>query len=91
VYTELTSDHPIDLVRYQVANNYMGRVGLINSGGPSGKNDLADTVLTAIINKRGGGMGLITGRKTFQKPLKEGVAIFHAIQDVYLNKEITIA
>ena len=91
VYKELTSDHPIDLVRYQVANNYMGRVGLINSGGAAGKNDLADTVLTAIINKRGGGMGLITGRKTFQKPLKEGVEIFHAIQDVYLNKEITIA
>jgi class I fructose-bisphosphate aldolase len=91
VYKELASDNPIDLVRYQVANNYMGRVGLINSGGPSGKNDLADAVLTAIINKRGGGMGLITGRKTFQKPLKEGVGIFHAIQDVYLNKEITIA
>jgi len=91
VYTELTSDHPIDLVRYQVANNYMGRVGLINSGGASGKNDLADAVQTAIINKRGGGMGLITGRKTFQKPLKEGVEIFHAVQDVYLNKEITIA
>jgi class I fructose-bisphosphate aldolase len=91
VYTELTSDHPIDLVRYQVANNYMGRVGLINSGGPSGKNDLADAVLTAIINKRGGGMGLITGRKTFQKPLKEGVEIFHAVQDIYLDKEITIA
>ena len=91
VYTELTSDHPIDLVRYQVANNYMGRVGLINSGGASGKNDLADAVQTAIINKRGGGMGLITGRKTFQKPLKQGVEIFHAIQDVYLNKEITIA
>ena len=91
VYKELTSDNPIDLVRYQVAHNYMGRVGLINSGGPSGKNDLADAVLTAIINKRGGGMGLITGRKTFQKPLKEGVEIFHAIQDVYLTKEITIA
>jgi class I fructose-bisphosphate aldolase len=91
VYTELTSDHPIDLVRYQVANNYMGRVGLINSGGASGKNDLADAVQTAIINKRGGGMGLITGRKTFQKPLKQGVEIFHAIQDVYLDNEITIA
>lgn len=91
VYTELTSEHPIDLVRYQVANNYMGRVGLINSGGPSGKNDLADAVYTATVNKRGGGMGLITGRKTFQKPLKEGVEIFHAIQDVYLSKEITIA
>ncbi len=91
VYTELTSEHPIDLVRYQVANNYMGRVGLINSGGPSGKNDLAAAVYTATINKRGGGMGLITGRKTFQKPLKEGIEIFHAIQDVYLSKEITIA
>jgi len=91
VYTELTSDHPIDLVRYQVANNYMGRVGLINSGGPSGENDLADAVYTAVINKRGGGMGLITGRKTFQKPLKEGVKIFHTIQDVYLSKEIAIA
>ncbi len=91
VYTELTSEHPIDLVRYQVANNYMGRVGLINSGGPSGKNDLADAVYTAVINKRGGGMGLISGRKTFQKPLKEGIEIFHAIQDVYLSKEITIA
>jgi len=91
VYTELTSEHPIDLVRYQVANNYMGRVGLINSGGPSGESDLSDAVYTAVINKRGGGMGLITGRKTFQKPLKEGIEIFHAIQDVYLSKEITIA
>jgi class I fructose-bisphosphate aldolase len=91
VYSELTSEHPIDLVRYQVANNYMGRVGLINSGGASGENDLADAVMTAIINKRGGGMGLITGRKTFQKPIKEGIKIFHAIQDVYLSKEITIA
>jgi len=91
VYTELTSDHPIDLVRYQVANNYMGRVGLINSGGPSGDNDLADVVYTAIVNKRGGGMGLITGRKTFQKPLADGAAIFHAIQDVYLSKDVTIA
>jgi len=91
VYSDLTSDHPVDLVRYQVANNYMGRVGLINSGGPSGVNDLADVVYTAIANKRGGGMGLITGRKTFQKPMAEGVKIFHAIQDVYLNKDITIA
>ncbi len=91
VYSELTSEHPIDLVRYQVANNYMGRVGLINSGGPSGENDLADAVRTAIVNKRGGGMGLITGRKAFQKPRKEGIEIFHAIQDVYLSKEITIA
>ena len=91
VYAELTSEHPVDLVRYQVANNYMGRIGLINSGGPSGENDLADAVYTAVINKRGGGMGLISGRKTFQRPLKEGIEIFHAIQDVYLNKEITIA
>jgi class I fructose-bisphosphate aldolase len=91
VYSELTSDHPIDLVRYQVANTYMGRVGLINSGGPSGDNDLADAVYTAIVNKRGGGMGLITGRKTFQKPLAGGVEIFHAIQDVYLSKDVTIA
>lgn len=91
VYTELTSEHPIDLVRYQVANNYMGRVGLINSGGPSGDNDLSDAVYTAVVNKRGGGMGLITGRKTFQKPLKEGIEIFHAVQDVYLSKKITIA
>jgi len=91
VYSELTSEHPIDLVRYQVANNYMGRVGLINSGGPSGENDLSDAVYTAVVNKRGGGMGLITGRKTFQKPLKEGIEIFHAVQDVYLSKEITIA
>ena len=91
VYTDLTSEHPIDLVRYQVTNNYMGRVGLINSGGPSGKNDLAAAVLTATINKRGGGMGLITGRKAFQKPLKEGVEIFNAIQDVYLSKEVTVA
>jgi fructose-bisphosphate aldolase, class I len=91
VYSELTSEHPIDLVRYQVANNYMGRVGLINSGGPSGKNDLADAVFTAMVNKRGGGMGLITGRKTFQKPLKEGVEIFNAIQDIYLSKDVTIA
>jgi class I fructose-bisphosphate aldolase len=91
MYTELTTDHPIDLVRYQVANTYMGRVGLINSGGPSGDNDLADAVYTAIANKRGGGMGLITGRKTFQKPLAGGVEIFHAIQDVYLSKDVTIA
>jgi len=91
VYSELTSDHPIDLVRYQVANTYMGRVGLINSGGPSGDNDLADAVYTAIVNKRGGGMGLITGRKTFQKPLAGGVEIFHTIQDVYLSKDVTIA
>jgi len=91
VYTELTTDNPIDLVRYQVANCYMGRVGLINSGGASGKNDLAQVVRTAIINKRSGGMGLITGRKAFQKPFKEGVALLNAVQDVYLDSEITVA
>ena len=91
VYTELTSDHPIDLCRYQVLNCYAGRIGLINSGGAAGKNDLAEAVRTAVINKRAGGTGLISGRKTFQRPVKEGVEIFHAIQDVYLNKEITVA
>lgn len=91
VYTELTSDHPIDLTRYQVVNCYMGRIGLINSGGASGKNDLAQAVKTAVINKRAGGMGLISGRKAFQKPMKEGVELLNAIQDVYLNKKITIA
>jgi class I fructose-bisphosphate aldolase len=91
VYDELTSDHPIDLTRYQVANCYMGRAGLINSGGASGENDLAQAVRTTVINKRAGGMGLISGRKAFQKPVKEGVELLHAIQDVYLNKEITIA
>ncbi len=91
MYEELMSDHPIDLTRYQVANCYMGRIGLINSGGPSGKNDLQQAVKTAVINKRAGGMGLITGRKAFQKPMKEGVELLHAIQDVYLNKDITIA
>jgi class I fructose-bisphosphate aldolase len=91
VYEELTSDHPIDLTRYQVANCYMGRIGLINSGGPSGENDLEQAVKTAVINKRAGGMGLISGRKAFQKPMKEGVAILHAIQDVYLEKDITVA
>jgi class I fructose-bisphosphate aldolase len=92
VYSELTSDHPIDLCRYQVANCYMGRIGLINSGGESkGASDLAEAVETAIINKRAGGQGLISGRKAFQKPMKEGIALLHAIQDVYLNKEITIA
>jgi len=87
----LTSDHPIDLTRYQVINCYMGRAGLINSGGASGKNDLAQAVRTAVINKRAGGMGLISGRKAFQKPMKEGVELLNAIQDVYLNKDITIA
>ncbi len=91
VYSELTSDHPIDLTRYQVINCYMGRAGLINSGGASGKNDLAQAVRTAVINKRAGGMGLISGRKAFQKPMKEGVELLNAIQDVYLNKDITIA
>jgi len=91
MYTKLASSHPIDLVRYQVANGFMGRVGLINSGGPSGKDDLAQAVRTAVINKRGGGMGLISGRKAFQKPLKEGVKLLNAIQDVYLSKEIDIA
>ena len=91
MYTDLCSDHPIDLCRYQVVNNYMGRVGLINSGGAAGKNDLADAVKTAVINKRAGGMGLISGRKTFQKPMNEGVELFHAIQDVYLSKEVTVA
>ena len=91
VYDKLTSDHPIDLTRYQVANCYMGRIGLINSGGPSGKNDLEQAVKTAIINKRAGGMGLISGRKAFQKPMKEGIEILNAIQDVYLDKSITVA
>jgi class I fructose-bisphosphate aldolase len=91
IYTELTSDHPIDLCRYQVANCYMGRAGLINSGGASGKNDLAEAVETAVINKRAGGTGLISGRKAFQRPMKEGVALLNAIQDVYLSKEITVA
>ncbi len=91
VYEQLTSDHPIDLTRYQVVNNYMGRIGLINSGGPSGENDLAEAVRTAVINKRAGGMGLISGRKAFQKPMAEGVKLLNAIQDVYLCKEVTVA
>lgn len=91
VYNKLTSDHPIDLTRYQVANCYMGRVGLINSGGPSGENDLAQAVKTAVINKRAGGCGLISGRKAFQKPMSEGVEILNAIQDVYLCDEVTFA
>jgi class I fructose-bisphosphate aldolase len=91
MYTELASDHPIDLTRYQVANCYMGRAGLINSGGASGENDLADAVRTAVINKRAGGMGLISGRKAFQRPMNEGIGILNAIQDVYLSKQITIA
>jgi class I fructose-bisphosphate aldolase len=91
MYSELISDHPIDLTRYQVANCYMGRIGLINSGGGSGKNDMAQAVRTAVINKRAGGMGLISGRKTFQKPMKDGIEMFHAIQDVYLDKDVTVA
>jgi len=91
MYSELASDHVIDLARYQVANCYMGRIGLINSGGGSGSNDLQEAVKTAVINKRAGGMGLISGRKAFQKPMKDGVALLNAIQDVYLCKEITVA
>lgn len=91
MYSDLASDHPIDLCRYQVANCYMGRAGLINSGGESGDNDLSAAVITAVINKRAGGSGLILGRKAFQKPLKEGVEILHAVQDVYLCDEVTVA
>jgi class I fructose-bisphosphate aldolase len=92
VYAELTTDHPIDLTRYQVANCYMGRVGLINSGGASaGESDLAEAVKTALINRRAGGMGLISGRKAFQRPMKDGVHLLNAIQDVYLSKEVTVA
>ncbi|MCP9612657.1 class I fructose-bisphosphate aldolase [Coprobacter tertius] len=92
MYDTLTTDHPIDMCRYQIANSYMGRVGLINSGGESnGISDLKDAVITAIVNKRAGGMGLISGRKAFQKPMNEGVELLNAIQDVYLNPEITIA
>jgi class I fructose-bisphosphate aldolase len=91
IYSELTSDHPIDLTRYQVANCYMGRAGLINSGGASGKNDFSEAVTTAVINKRAGGTGLISGRKAFQRPLAEGVKLLNAIQDVYLAPEVTVA
>ncbi len=91
VYQELSSEHPIDLVRYQVANCYMGRIGMINSGGASGKDDLHQAVRTAVINKRAGGMGLISGRKAFQKPMTEGIALLNAIQDVYASDEVTIA
>ncbi len=90
VYSELTTDHPIDLTRYQVLNCYAGRAGLINSGGASGKNDFAEAVRTAVINKRAGGCGLISGRKTFQRPLEEGIKLFHQIQDVYLSEQITV-
>ncbi|HHX8748336.1 TPA: class I fructose-bisphosphate aldolase [Morganella morganii] len=91
VYSTLTTDNPIDRVRYQLANCYMGRAGLINSGGASGNNDLADAVRTAVINKRAGGMGLILGRKAFKKSMKDGVALINAVQDVYLDKKVTIA
>jgi class I fructose-bisphosphate aldolase len=91
VYEELSAHHPIDWVRYQVANCYMGRVGMINSGGPSGKDDLHQAVRTAVINKRAGGMGLISGRKAFQRPMAEGVELLNAIQDVYLSAEVAIA
>jgi class I fructose-bisphosphate aldolase len=91
VYDDLTSPHPIDLVRYQVANCYMGRIGMINSGGPSGDDDLLQAIRTAVINKRAGGMGLISGRKAFQKPMDEGIRLLNAIQDVYLSDQVTIA
>jgi fructose-bisphosphate aldolase, class I len=91
IYTELASDHPIDLCRYQVANCFMGRAGLINSGGASGANDFEEAVSTAVINKRAGGTGLISGRKAFQRPMKEGVQLLNAIQDVYLSSEVTVA
>jgi len=91
VYSDLSSDHPIDLCRYQVINNYMGRSGLINSGGASGSNDIFEAVKTAVINKRAGGMGLISGRKAFQKNMTDGVAILNAIQDVYLSPHVTVA
>jgi class I fructose-bisphosphate aldolase len=91
IYTELTSEHPIDLTRYQVVNCYMGRAGLINSGGASGQHDLEEAAITAVINKRAGGMGLISGRKAFQRPLAEGAQLLHTIQDVYLAQEITVA
>ncbi len=91
IYTELSSDHPIDLTRYQVANGYMGKVGLISSGGASGDNDFADAVKTAVVNKRAGGMGLISGRKAFQRPMEDGARLLNTIQDVYLNDDVTIA
>jgi fructose-bisphosphate aldolase, class I len=91
VYSNLTSDHPIDLVRYQVVNCFSGRAGMINSGGASGENDLVDAIKTAVINKRAGGMGMIMGRKAFQRPMADGVKLINAVQDVYLDKEVTIA
>ena len=91
VYSELAPDHPIEWTRYQLANCYMGRVGLINSGGASGDNDFKDAVSTAVINKRAGGMGLISGRKAFQKPMDVGIKLLNVIQDVYLSDKVTIA
>src|SRR5205814_234011 len=91
IYTDLCSDHPIDLCRYQLANCYMGRSGLINSGGASGENDMAEAVKTAVINKRAGGTGLISGRKAFQRPMAEGIRLLNTIQDVYLAPEVTVA
>jgi class I fructose-bisphosphate aldolase len=91
IYTQLTTDHPIDLTRYQVVNCYMGRAGLINSGGASGKNDFGDAAVTAVINKRAGGMGLISGRKAFQRPMAEGARLLNIIQDVYLDQSIAVA
>jgi fructose-bisphosphate aldolase, class I len=91
VYSELSTDNPIDLTRYQVINCYMGRAGLINSGGASGENDFAEAAKTAVINKRAGGTGLISGRKAFQRPMKEGIELLNVIQDVYLDDQITIA
>jgi class I fructose-bisphosphate aldolase len=91
IYSQLTSEHPIDLTRYQVANCYMGRAGLISSGGASGANDFAEAVKTAVINKRAGGTGLISGRKAFQRPMADGIALLHAIQDVYLCEAVTVA
>ncbi len=91
VYEDLSTDHPIDLTRYQVINNYMGRAGLINSGGASGENDFAEATKTAVINKRAGGMGLISGRKAFQRPMKDGIKLLNTIQDVYLSKDVTVA
>ncbi|MCW2989877.1 MAG: class fructose-bisphosphate aldolase, partial [Solirubrobacterales bacterium] len=92
VYEKLTTDHPIDLTRYQVLNCYLGRAGLINSGGASsGATDLAEAVKTAVVNKRAGGMGLISGRKAFQRPMDEGIELLNAIQDVYLSPEVTVA
>jgi class I fructose-bisphosphate aldolase len=91
MYSDLATDHPIDLCRYQVLNCYAGRAGLINSGGASGENDFAEAVKTAVINKRAGGMGLISGRKAFQRPMPEGVKLLNAIQDVYLDRSVTVA